>query len=97
VELATEGRFFNRREGMSLPPEPMQTELTMQQAAEVLNVSVPFLAEQLDQGLIPFCGDNLRRRVRLEDALAYKERIDRDRLKALEELAAQSQELGLGY
>jgi hypothetical protein len=82
---------------MSLPPEPMQTELTMQQAAEVLNVSVPFLAEQLGQGLIPFCGDNLRRRVRLEDALAYKERIDRDRLKALEELAAQSQELGLGY
>jgi len=33
----------------------------------------------------------------LKDLMEYKRRSDQERLKALEELAAEAQELGLGY
>jgi hypothetical protein len=35
--------------------------------------------------------------VRFQDLLDYKNRIDADRAKVLEELAAQAQELNMGY
>jgi hypothetical protein len=38
---------------------------------------------------------NTHRRVRYEDVMAYKNRIDSERRKALDELAALSQEMGL--
>lgn len=37
------------------------------------------------------------RRVRYQDVIDYKKRIDGERRKALDELAAQSQELQMGY
>jgi uncharacterized protein YbjQ (UPF0145 family) len=37
------------------------------------------------------------RRVLAKDVFDYKQRIDADRLKALDELAAQAQALGMGY
>lgn len=37
------------------------------------------------------------RRVRFEDVVRYKEGIDADRRKVLEALAAEAQELGMGY
>jgi hypothetical protein len=33
----------------------------------------------------------------VKDVFEYKQRIDTERLKALDELAAQVQELGMGY
>ena len=36
-------------------------------------------------------------RVRFEDVLHYKEAIDGERRKVLDELAAEAQELGMGY
>jgi hypothetical protein len=38
-----------------------------------------------------------RRRVRLEDVMAYKTRIDREREKVLDQLAREAQEQGMGY
>ena len=37
------------------------------------------------------------RRIRLTDLMAYKHGIDQQRAAALDELAAQAQELGIGY
>jgi excisionase family DNA binding protein len=76
---------------------PIHAELTTEQAAEVLNVSRPFLVKLLDEGKIPGHKIGTQRRVPFSDLMAYKKQIDQQRLKALEELSALDQELGLSY
>lgn len=76
---------------------PVDAELTTQQAADLINVSRPFLIEQLEKGLIPFRKVGTHRRIVFRDLMAYKESTDRRRLQALEELGALDQQHGLGY
>lgn len=81
--------------GITLIPE--SAELTTVQAADVLNVSRPFLIKLLEEKALPCRKVGAHRRIRMEDVMAYKARIDADREAILDQLVAEAQEHDMGY
>ena len=84
-------------QGKAITVNPVDAEITTQEAADLLLVSRPYLVKLLENGKIPFHMVGSHRRIRLEDLLAYKKQMEKEREEALTELTRISQELGLDY
>lgn len=72
-------------------------DLSTQQAADLLGVSRPHVVNLLEKGEVPFFKVGTHRRIHLKDIIAYKKRIKKNRADKLDFLAAQAQELNMGY
>ncbi len=82
-------------QGRTVTIVPLNRELTTQEAANILNVSRPYLIKLLEQGEIPFAKTGTHRRIRVDDLMEYKKRRDAERRRGMAELTQMSQELGL--
>jgi excisionase family DNA binding protein len=74
---------------------PIHSELTTQQAANLLNISRPYLVSLLKDGTIAHHKVGSHRRVLAHDVLAFQKTQRRARAEALDEMAALSAEMGL--
>ena len=85
-------------EGSAVTLIPVHAEMTTQQAADFLNVSRPFLVNEiLDKGKVPYRRLGTHRRLLFKDLLEYKNQTEKASREAFRELTEQAQELGFGY
>lgn len=87
----------NMSQGKSVTLIPQDTQITTQQAADMLNVSRPFIVKLLEEGAIPFKKAGTHRRININDIISYGEKIKENRNHKLAFLAEQAQELNMGY
>jgi excisionase family DNA binding protein len=81
-------------QGKGVTLVPQDHYLTSQEAANLLNISRPYLYTLLDNQEFPYILIGTHRRIKVEDVLAYKAKRDSDRRQTLAELIEASQELG---
>lgn len=73
---------------------PSNKVLSTNEAADILNVSRPFLIGLLESGKIDHHMVGTHRRVLFRDLMDYKRKMHQERMNALDEMAELSQELG---
>jgi excisionase family DNA binding protein len=94
VMLAQVLGLLEKGQGIQVVPE--RAELTTQQAADMLNVSRPYLIKLLEAGDIHYRMVGTHRRVAFGDVLEYKRRDDQRRSEVLDELTSLGQEIEAG-
>ena len=87
--------LVNMARGNAITLLPLEKELTTQQAADILNVSRPYLVGLLEKGEIKFRKVGKHRRVRFEDIIQFKEKQMKEAEAFLDDLASESQQMGL--
>ena len=83
--------------GEAVAVVPMASEVTAQQAAEVLRVSRPFVIRLVDEGKLPVRMVGTHRRIPLADLLAYKAAHKARAREVAAALTQEAQDLDLGY
>ncbi|MEV2244528.1 helix-turn-helix domain-containing protein [Streptomyces sp. NPDC049970] len=81
--------------GRAVSIVPSDAELTTQQAADMLNVSRPFLIGLLEAGEIEYRTVGTHRRITASSLLEYKRQDDRRRRLAADELTRLGQGMGM--
>ncbi|OKJ78533.1 helix-turn-helix domain-containing protein [Streptomyces sp. CB02460] len=94
VELLA-GLLAHLGAGRGVSIVPSTAELTTQQAADILNVSRPFLIGLLEAGEIECRMVGTHRRITASSLMEYKQADDRRRREAADELSQLGQEMGL--
>jgi excisionase family DNA binding protein len=81
--------------GQSVTITPATHELSTQEAADILNVSRPFLYKLLAEGQIPYYMVGTHKRIKFEDLILYQELRDHKRREGLKRLTQMSEAMGL--
>jgi excisionase family DNA binding protein len=81
-------------QGLAITVAPRNTQLTTQEAADLLGVSRPTLVRLLEDGEIPFHHRGRHRRVMLAHIVAYQERARVKRRATLDEMTRTASEDG---
>lgn len=84
----------NLAAGQGVTLVPAHAELTTQQAADLLNVSRPYLIKLLDEHKIDYRTVGTHRRIKASSLIDYKRRDDAERRKAADELSSMAREMG---
>jgi len=74
---------------------PIHSELTTQQAANLLNISRPYLVSLLKDGTIPHRKVGSHHRLLTRDVLAFQDKQQQARAAALDDMVALSEEMDL--
>ena len=74
----------------------LPSELTLEEAADMLGVSSPDLVRLMDDGALPYRGVGKNRRIPAEDVLSLQ-RENSDRREATRKLTEEAQKLGIDY
>ena len=82
-------------QGKGVSLVPVAEEVTTTQAADILNISRPYLMQLIDRDEIPYHLVGTHKRILLKDLLKYKQQRDDRRKEGLQKLTEFSQELGL--
>jgi len=85
--------FAEISEGRTVKIVPENSTLTTQEAAELLNVSRPYLVSLLEEDKIKYFKVGTHRRIRFTDLMAYKEERDATGKVALDEMVEASEDL----
>jgi excisionase family DNA binding protein len=72
----------------------MKKDLTTQQAANLLNVSRPYLIKLLEEGAIPYTKVGTHRRIQYDDLMAYAIIWKAEQKRLLRELTQLNEEIG---
>ena len=81
-------------QGTGVQVMPLSAMLTTQQAADMLNVSRPYLIGLLEAGKIPFTMVGTHRRIAFGDLLDYQREDYQSRRAAVDELTRMAGDLG---